>query len=488
MEKFFIEMQLSKLKPTQIALPLKKVKDQFQDAVSKSLQLLNDDYEEIAIFTCHWKSDYKEGASDCEELIKTMSKLHGSRKDLLLTHVIDREADESDFLFEVLKLKRQLDRHKRTLFIFHYAGHATANSTSSDLILTEIDVATQLGEELNENQTASFTPIKEALMLPSSNNHNNDVLMIMDCCCAGFGGRGAARVSGRVEFVAATTPTGVANQRRDGQTFTEAWCAAFQTCYDKGREFTTDDIIKDVNGDRKLAQYPALYVNREGNRIPITFNSSNSTISSIPIKTEAKVLLVAFHISEDPDDAKTVDLIACLENSQLPTSIVGIYKTSSTVLLVEMMDLVIEIMPHCGVILWPTSKTIIVDHGHFKSVSVGVLATTILKQSGEKLPSAVKMNLGTVETVWELKYFNSELCTIVWENRQFKLGKIPEGGSHDSLYFWNESPDGKLWRIRMYPVYSRNTIIGEVWTSFEKLTLAEHSSTCFGESIGFKFK
>jgi hypothetical protein len=485
-------MQLSKLKLTEIALPSKKVKEQFQEAVSKSLQLLNDVYEEIAISTCHWVSDDTGGAADCEELIKTMSKLHGSRQDLILTHWIDSEADTGDFMLEVLLLKRLLNRNKRTLFIFHYAGHATANSTSNDLILTEIDQATQLGAELEGKFKRSFTPIKSSLIEASSHNPNMDVLMIMDCCCAAVAGRGKARLSGRVEFVAATTPTGVPNQRSDGQTFTQAWCAAFQTLFDKCQEFTTDDIITIVNVDRKLAQFPVLYVNQEGSGIPITFNISSS-ILSIPKKTEAKVLLVAFHISEDPDDAKTVDLIACLEKTQLPTSIVGIYRTSSTVLLVELMELVMEIMPHCGVILWPTSKTIIVENGHFKSVSVGVLATKILNQSGEKLPSEVKVNLevwnhGTVETVWELKYLNSEIYTILWENRQFKLGKVPEGGSGASLYFWNESPDGKLRRIRMYPVYSRNIIIGEVWTSLEKLTYFQHNSTSVGENISFKLK
>jgi hypothetical protein len=37
-----------------------------------------------------------------------------------------------------------------------------------------------------------------------------DIQIVMDCCCAAAGGRGSLN-SGRVEFVAATTETGLSN-------------------------------------------------------------------------------------------------------------------------------------------------------------------------------------------------------------------------------------------------------------------------------------
>ena len=36
--------------------------------------------------------------------------------------------------------------------------------------------------------------------------------------------------------------------------------------------------------------------------------------------------------------------------------------------------------------------------------------------------------------VWELKYLDREICTVIWENGEFKLGKVPEGGSEESLF------------------------------------------------------
>jgi hypothetical protein len=155
--------------------------------------------------------------------------------------------------------------------IFHYSGHATTNSTSNDLILTEIDPATQV-DELDENNKEHFTPIKQILIKAASKNPNMDVLMIMDCCCAAVGGRGGSQRSGRVEFVAATTQPGVANTRVDGQTFTHAWSAAFKTLFDQDQEFTTCQIIDIVNTDTMLARFPLLYVKHECAGIPITFN------------------------------------------------------------------------------------------------------------------------------------------------------------------------------------------------------------------------
>jgi hypothetical protein len=75
--------------------------------------------------------------------------------------------------------------------------------------------------------------------------------------------------------------------------------------------------------------------------LPLT----SSRISTVARNTEAIVLLVAIHISEDPEDSVTKDLINYLEPANIPTSILGIFKTNSTFVLVELMDLVFEFMP-----------------------------------------------------------------------------------------------------------------------------------------------
>ena len=46
------------------------------------------------------------------------------------------------------------------------------------------------------------------------------MIFVMDCCCSAIGERGRA-LGSRVEFMAATAPTGISNSRMDGDTFTQ---------------------------------------------------------------------------------------------------------------------------------------------------------------------------------------------------------------------------------------------------------------------------
>jgi hypothetical protein len=137
-----------------------------------------------------------------------------------------------------------------------------------------------------------------------------------------------------------------------GSQLSYSFYIAFPTLFDQVQEFTTSELFDIVNKDRILAQFPLLYVNREGTRFPITFNTS-SRVSAIARITESKVILVAFHISEVLEDLSTI------ESTNIPTSILAIYKTNSTLLLVELMDFVIEFMPRCCVVLWPVPKKMI---------------------------------------------------------------------------------------------------------------------------------
>ena len=481
-------MQIVNLQPSQIAISSKSIKDQYSEAVQKSVQVLNVVYDEVAIFTCHWKLDDTGGSADCRELINKMSRLHGSRQDLILTHIIDSEAKIFNLPIEVMNHTEQLDREKRSLFIFHYAGHATAKSTSNDLILTEINPHTQLGDELDEKYTTDFSLIKKCLILASSKNPKMDVLMLMDCCCAAVAGRGGVRPSGRVEFVAATTPTGIANTRVDGQTFTQAWCTAFQTLFEQGHEFTTNDIIQGVNADRELAQFPLLYVNREGAGIPITFIPANATSTqTVAKRTEGKVMLVAFHIAEVPEDRKTLELLDYLETSAIPARIVMITRTDSSLLLAEIAELVLEFMRPSFLVMWPSSKKLIFENGRFKILSAEILVSKILKRDNKTLPSQVNVILGPPDSapiVWGLEYDNDILCTIVWQESSFRLDKALNNISDGSMFYWNEGQDGTLRRIRLHPNYSRNIIGGEIWISLQKLKYSEYDGDA-GEQIPF---
>ena len=114
-----------------ISKTCKTVQDQFQVAVSDSLLLLNDVYEQVAIFTCHWKDDDTKGSEDCAEFMETMLKLPASSERLSKSFVIEAKRESLDIVNAVANLRKTLDRERRTLFIFH-----TLATLPQDRVLT----------------------------------------------------------------------------------------------------------------------------------------------------------------------------------------------------------------------------------------------------------------------------------------------------------------------------------------------------------------
>lgn len=239
------------------------------DAISLSNKFLNDSYEQLAVFSIYWEKDDIGGKEDCKQFVETMSSL--CAKTFYSIHSIGEKDKFSAWVHHCESFIEQIDKSKRTLFVLHYAGHGTKNSTSEALTLaaTATEADAEPGEE-DETKRRDFNQMKSVLLKESKMNPLMDILMVMDCCCAAAGGRGSSN-SGRVEFVAATTETGMSNAKKDGQTFTEAWCDAILKLKDEGLEFGVQNVVNIVNDDRKLAQYPKLFVLQQGNGLPIIF-------------------------------------------------------------------------------------------------------------------------------------------------------------------------------------------------------------------------
>jgi hypothetical protein len=76
----------------------------------------------------------QEANDDCEVFIETMSSLFSVCKAKRI-HSISEDEDYNAWLMACNEIRLEVDKSKRTLFIFFYAGYATKSSTSSNLIL-----------------------------------------------------------------------------------------------------------------------------------------------------------------------------------------------------------------------------------------------------------------------------------------------------------------------------------------------------------------
>jgi hypothetical protein len=81
-----------------------------------------------------------------------------------------------------------------------------------------------------------------------------DILFVMDCCHSAIAGRGG-KVGARVELMAATSPNGISNSRKDGYTFTQYFCDPFRKLLNIGEKFTCADIMSEINAHPKQDQY-----------------------------------------------------------------------------------------------------------------------------------------------------------------------------------------------------------------------------------------
>ncbi|KAI3630371.1 hypothetical protein MIR68_011806 [Amoeboaphelidium protococcarum] len=276
---------------------------------------------------------------------------------------IMEDEDYDDWLTACAEIRKSLNKSKRTLFIFFYAGHATKSSTSSSLILTS-KFENAIDDGICSTQR-NFSRINTALLDDCRANPLMDVLMVADSCCAAVGGRGNVTTSGRIEFIAATTETGISNTRDDGQTFTQVWCKATNEPASSRAEFTTDDIAEKINDDRELAQYPRLFVKHQGKGLPISFSKPRGDAVVVLSKkpTQLPVVLVAFHLAESPSDDAVKDLTEYLAKSDIPISVLAALLVDSTLLLIELPELLLDFLhlDQCYVTLWPLAKTLMID-------------------------------------------------------------------------------------------------------------------------------
>ncbi|KAI3662272.1 hypothetical protein MP638_001469 [Amoeboaphelidium occidentale] len=320
-----------------------ELEKRLDEAISLSNKFLNDCYEQLAVFSIYWEKDDTGGKEDsCAQqrftpfivLAKTIS---------LFAWVCHCES----FI-------EQIDKSKRTLFVLHYAGHGTKNSTAEALTLaaTAGEACAEPGEE-DETKRRDFNIMKSLLLKEVKMNPLMDILMVIDCCCAASGGRESSN-SGRVEFVAATTETGMSNAKKDGQTFTEAWCDAILKLKDEGLEFGVQNVVNIVNYDRKLAQYPKLFVLQQA--------SETHLAKSIKLP----VVVVAYHLQEDPESDAVKKLAKHLKDSPCPISVVAAVPSSSTLLVLSMPVVLLQFLPRSAqksfVVLWTLPKMVVVDN------------------------------------------------------------------------------------------------------------------------------
>ena len=340
--------------------PTKDIERDVTRAVDEATRYTNDVYEEVAVFCLRWEQDDTGSEADCKLFADTIAKL-GNVKKRVIHNISSDDSDidrESRLTNSVTASVLELDKSKRTLFIFYYAGHGEGNSNSLEL-----------SDLKNPKASLNFGIIKKYLMETARDIAFFDVLMVMDCCCSALGGRGAQTSGGRVEFVAATTETGTANAAVHGQTFTHAWCSAFSELleHEERSIFTVTDVIDVVNKDREVAQFPKLFVLHEGSQLPIRFvKTSAAGQAVISPHLKSYVVLVALHLKESPGASPVEELTESLKKSVFPVTVIGAIQVDYTLLLVEMPMVLINFLPvHDFVPLCPVKKQLVVEGNQF---------------------------------------------------------------------------------------------------------------------------
>jgi hypothetical protein len=180
-----------------------------------------------------------------------------------------------------------------------------------------------------------MTLLRESLMEMVGRTSGLDVLILLDCCCAAVAGRGRGTKGQRLELMAATSGGGLSNSRKDGKTFTQNWCQAFEHYIAQGKPFNCDDILIFINEDNKLEQHPATFVVRDGWGIPITFCALPNSITSIPAVSSSRTVIVALHLEEDLDSTPMTSLMNFLQDAPIKITVLAALPISSTLLLIR---------------------------------------------------------------------------------------------------------------------------------------------------------
>ncbi|KIJ99100.1 hypothetical protein K443DRAFT_133206 [Laccaria amethystina LaAM-08-1] len=264
----------------------------------------NNVYDKISVFSTYWGSDDTGADKDSLLFIETIQKLHNVKAH---QHILLEEHTGMKLAREVFNALPS-GTPSRRLFIFHYAGH----SISSTFLTPKGDQKWGTGPQIDPSRL-----IKD-LKAEASTQLGLDVLFILDSCCQHCNVEGP-KSKGRVEWVAATGYTNLANARTasDGRNFTQYWCAAFNRLLDTGKPFVFEDIMTTINPDAYVRPFPGMFV------------------TSPPVVT-------VFHLKGNPDSPSVKQLIEYLNNAPVPIKILGIVPVESGTLLLLNMTLFLQ--------------------------------------------------------------------------------------------------------------------------------------------------
>ncbi|KAF8224179.1 hypothetical protein L208DRAFT_1312872 [Tricholoma matsutake] len=300
------------------------IETRIDEAIQQMQIMVLDSYDDVSIFSIYWKSDDTGGREDSSLFIHTVSKLQNIKS---CQRGLDNDAMTMRLAGEIAEAASQSGCCK--LFILHYAGHTITGSTPDSLVIIP-----KIGQELGGGPEVDMSSLKDLLKDMGSKSLGLDVLLMIDSCCAGIAGWGGKAKGARVEVMAATACKGISNLRRDGWTFMQHWCEAFSRHLEMGKPFTCDDIVKDITPNPELEQIPSMFVLCEGWNLPITFHPHPSPITStLPAAVTSQMVVVAFHIEENPGSASLKKLIKYLDEAPVKVTVLVVLPTASTLLL-----------------------------------------------------------------------------------------------------------------------------------------------------------
>jgi hypothetical protein len=325
------------------------VEKRIQSAIKRIETVSKDHYDHVSVLSTYWASDDTGSDEDSSLFLKTISKLQNEKTTLdASTRILGDVETGLQLLSHVIELGQKMTG-ERQLFIVHYAGHAIAAATSDNLIITsKIAEGEFAGPQLN------MSLIKETLKEMASTSPGLDVLLLLDCCCSSMAGRGKGHIGERMELMAATSTGGLSNSRKDGKTFTQHWCAAFDRFMELKKPFTCNDIESAINAHYDLVQCPATFVLREGWGVPITFLAHPHSTTSAGLNTQT--VIAALHVEENPASDSLKKLVDYLENAPVPITVLASLPVSSTLLLLRVPVYLQEmlVLPQVALLLTDT--------------------------------------------------------------------------------------------------------------------------------------
>ena len=312
-------------------VPAQIVETGIEDAIQRLGVATSNVYDNISIFSAYWGSDDSGGDKDSSLFIETTQKLQNvdAHKCVLSQGCCDMKLCHDVFIALPPRTS------SRKLFIFHYAGHGIAGTAF---------ITPKIGQKLDEGPEIDLSRLKDLLKAEAS-FQGLDVLFVVDSRFTPIevNGWGSMAKGARVESVAGTARKGVTNS--DGRTFTEHWCAAFNKLLDTGKSFTSQDIIRNINSDSELEEFPSLFVLLEGWDLPITFSLHPNTIqSSFSSVLTSQTAVTVLYVEENPDSPSVKQLIEYFNYTSVPIKVLGTLPESGTLLLLRMSVFLQELL------------------------------------------------------------------------------------------------------------------------------------------------